>query len=379
MGVLLLASALGLLGACDAGGSGYLIGEAGPRPVLEAELAIAGARAPVGHSVSISGDRALVGAPLAQGRGGEAVVFVRTSEGWVREASLTVDGEGHSFGSLVSLSGNRAVVSTGHYGGGFVYGFARTPEGWVYDGELVAGEGIDHLSYGTAVAISGDRAVVGASRRFAGAPLTGAADVFVRSDAGWVRETTLVPDDLRSFTEFGWSVALSGDRALIGAPSAEGGGAAYVFHRTEAGWVQEAKIPPPAPARFESFGRGGSLSGDRALIVAHSSSGPAAVYVFGRTASGWAQEAEWVADGSLAAWTSASLSGDLAVLGGRTHGGRQSAHLFAHVRGGWTELPAFPDIDSTATASLSVDVDAGRVIVGAPSEAGKGAYVFAIR
>lgn len=69
------------------------------------------------------------------------------------------------------------------------------------------------------VAVSGDTALVGAPYcDVAGNVVAGAAYVFVRSGGAWVAQAKLTAADGAALDIFGYSVALSGDTALIGAP-----------------------------------------------------------------------------------------------------------------------------------------------------------------
>ena len=105
--------------------------------------------------------------------------------------------------------------------------------------------------YGKTLALEGDTLVLGAPehREGFGQPKTGAAFVFTRSGEAWVETACLLPSDGANEQHFGWSVALSGDRIVVGAPwdplnthQSFPPGAAYVFERTAASWTQTAKL-----------------------------------------------------------------------------------------------------------------------------------------
>ena len=89
--------------------------------------------------------------------------------------------------------------------------------------------------FGTRVAVSGDTAVIGAILDDDKSDNTGSAYVFTRSGASWSQQAKLVAADGAADDVFGWSVALSGNTAVIGAPtsifmSPGGTGSAYVFN-----------------------------------------------------------------------------------------------------------------------------------------------------
>ena len=77
---------------------------------------------------------------------------------------------------------------------------------------------------------------------------------------------------------FGFSVSLSGDRALIGAYRDDDGGdrtgSAYVFVRSGTTWSQEAKLTASDAQPVDLFGRAVSLSGDRALVGSYFNDNP---------------------------------------------------------------------------------------------------------
>jgi len=159
------------------------------------------------------------------------------------------------FGSAVAISGEIAVV--GAYGddgatlnAGAAYVFRRTASGWAQETKLTAADALPGARFGDAVAAEGDRVFVGVPRDSAAFYGGGAVYVFAR-DAGtgtWVEEAKLLPSDLGTSYRFGVAVAVVGDLLAVGAPRATGAGfdtgAVYVFRRdaTSGAWVEEAKL-----------------------------------------------------------------------------------------------------------------------------------------
>lgn len=128
-----------------------------------------------GGSVSLDGDRALVGAPTEDGAGGplsgSVYVFARLSDGsWGQEARLMADdaGPGDRFGGSISLSGNRALIgavySESPLDSGAAYVFARTDVRWTQRAKLTIRDVVEPDLFGAAVSLSGDRALVGAPK-----------------------------------------------------------------------------------------------------------------------------------------------------------------------------------------------------------------------
>lgn len=261
------------------------------------------AAARFGHAVSIDNNRVLIGLPNADVRrvdSGAALVYVLSGGTWVLEGDLvdSVDGgAGDLMGFSVSLSGNRALVGalldshSGYFDCGSAYVFVRSGSTWVLESKLTAYDPGTDDHFGVSVALSQDRALIAADVEDAGGrENSGSAYVFVRAGTTWSHEAKLVATDALRDDRFGSSVSLSGERALIGAfgtdDAGSESGSAYVFVRSGSMWSQEAKLVATDAASGDSFGYAVSLEGSHAIIGARgddangqSSSG--SVYVFG--------------------------------------------------------------------------------------------------
>jgi hypothetical protein len=238
-----------------------------------------------GSSVSISGDYAIVGAYQAINNGiaqGAAYVFLRTGNTWTQQAKLIAnDGAANdNFGSTVAISGSYAIVDaqTANIGNnidqGAAYVFVRNGTTWTQQAKLTANDGVSIDQFGFSVAMSGDYAIVGA--RFAdvaGNTNQGAAYIFLRNGTTWAQQAKLTANDGAATDYFGQSVAINGTYALVGAPlqNAAGNtnqGAAYVFVRSGTTWTQQAGITASDGLDFDSFGHSVALDGEYALIGA---------------------------------------------------------------------------------------------------------------
>ncbi len=183
--------------------------------------------------------------------------------------------------------------------------------------ELVAKDATTDDRFGWSVALSGTTALIGAPYRHSS---RGAAYVFVRSGTGWSQQAELTAKDAASGDGFGFSVALSGATALIGAPyKSSSMGMAYVFVRSGTSWSQQAELAASGAAAGDNFGRAVALSSGTALIGApgrNSSRGAASVFV--QSAASWKQQAELTAkDAATGArfGRSVALSGPTALIG----------------------------------------------------------------
>ena len=233
-----------------------------------------------GSSVSISGDYAVLGAPKGSGAWflqGAAYVFIRTGSGWVQHAKLNAaDGIiGNAFGTSVNISGSdiiigdpKAYVTFASQGAAYV--FARNGTSWPQQAKLIYSGGEYNEGMGFSVAISGNYAVAGAPYRDVNGYPTdvGAAYVFVRSGINWTFQDFLYNADGYNDYNFGYSVGISGDYIIVGepggysAPHAQAG-AAYVYHRSNIYWQGTAvKLTASDAEEAASFGVSVSISGD---------------------------------------------------------------------------------------------------------------------
>lgn len=259
--------------------------------------------ADLGWSVTVSGATAVVGAPgdsptypqVTLSESGSAYVFERTPTGWVETAKLFAsDGDGaEQFGIGVSLDGDTLAVGAFHekVGAdrtGAVYVFDRTPAGWVESTKLVPQGAADGDEFGQVLDLEGDTLLVAADNSDAAAEGGGAVYVYERTPGGWVESALLTAGDATANDHFGRSVALSGNRALIGADNAglDFAGAAYLFERTPSGWVELEAFPGPNGPGWDLFGSAVALDGSEALVGERYGDSPAlngsgVVHLFG--------------------------------------------------------------------------------------------------
>ena len=248
-----------------------------------------------GWGVAVGGDTAVVGAwGSGGGFAGAAYVFQRYEGGvdnWGEVKRLTAsDGQASDgFGISAAASGDTIVVGAGILGSGMgAYVFQRDEGGadnWGEVTKLAASDAQSGDKFGTSVAVSGDTAVVGAYAEDAGGTNAGAAYVFQRDEGGtdnWGEVTKLTASDADGRDRFGWSVAISGETAVVGALFEDAGGtdagAAYVFDLlllkpTPTVTLTPTVTPTPTPTLLPGVG-GIALNSDlRALPLETASAG----------------------------------------------------------------------------------------------------------
>jgi len=288
---------------------------AAPAWALEEIVRLSPAEDPTGSNgfgfpVGISGSTIVVGASFdPPGLSGAAYVFVRDGLNWVQEAKLKPSDlqPNAFFGTAVAIDGERMVVGAPfiHFdfrGLGFAYVFRREGDTWIEEAKLVSSDSHEGDSFGHAVDIHGDWLVVGA-------PLDGfviaepAAYVFQRQGTQWIERARVTADDPTSWSDFGWSVAIDDDLLVVGAPVDDGSelnsGTVYVFRRDGIAWILETKLDASDAAPGDAFAWSVYVDGDLLVVGAPGDDDAGAVsgsaYVFRRSAGLWSEESKLTA------------------------------------------------------------------------------------
>ena len=234
----------------------------------------------------------------------------------------------------------------------------------------------------------------------AGEPNSGAAFIYARQGKAWGFEAALkAPNaDSRGIGDrFGWAVAIDGDRAVVGAPfedsattnpndnSLQDAGAAYVYRRQGTAWVFETYLKSPHPTANGYFGYSVAISGDTIVVGAYfddqyagnslqiATAGQA--HVYRRSGTAWSLEQSLGVDETTGAYDglgfSVAIDGDRIVAGAyaghRTVGGAGAARIFARSGTTWTLEaqiePGVPMVHDYFGASVAIEGDT--VVVGA--------------
>jgi hypothetical protein len=297
-----------------------------------------------GWSVALSGTTAVVGADTKNSGTGAAYVFKRSGTKWTQQAKLTAsDAAKHdNFGYSVAISGTTAVIGADarNSGTGAAYVFKRSGTKWTQQAELTASNGAAGDSFGVSVAITAatSTAVVGADTKNSSA---GAAYVFTRSGSTWTQRAELTASDAAANSFFGFSVAIAGSTAVVGATGSNRTGAAYVFTGSGSTWTQQAKLTATRGIAGDEFGFSVALSGITAAVGAiNNNAGAGAAYVFTRSGTIWTQQAKLTASdgaGSDFFGYSVSLSATAAVVGAPDNLGTGAAYIFTGSGSTWTQ------------------------------------------
>jgi hypothetical protein len=275
-------------------------------PCAQAELTVNGASttAEVGFCVAVDGEWAVVGATRDDRHGNEAgaaFVFRRVGGQWtfahelLRSDASTED----YYGWSAAIHGNTIVVgAVGDAGNGAnsgsAYVFAFDGLSWSQSQKLVPPTHTTDGMYGNSVALDGERIVVGAPWLPYPPDETGLVHVYTNNGTQWVREQTIAANDPTIDAQFGYSVAIDGERLAIGArwdtDLGIASGSAYVFRRSGTTWTQERKVLASDGSASDEFGAAVALRGDTLIVGAPRPwHGTGAAYEFRRNGSQWTQ------------------------------------------------------------------------------------------
>jgi hypothetical protein len=270
-----------------------------------------------GFELASDGTTLVVTAPQAQPvdfNPGFVEVFRRESGRWIPEDVLRVDDPARvGFAYAAGVDGDHALVSQmelnpQQYGDepGRVYAFRREAGAWVLHQQLEASDAIAGDRFGSAIDIDGSTALIGAAGRDDARDCadyvsptdqpdcdSGAAYVFELVGGSWQERHALRPGDSTARDEFGNTVLLEGDLAVISAPNGtengRGVGVVYIYERAAGGtWSLAQRIAPTSDHPGQEFGRSLALSGQTLLIgapydvEAGLGAGSVSAYVLGR-------------------------------------------------------------------------------------------------
>ena len=270
-----------------------------------------------GWSVSSTDQWAIVGAPTAVTgnniQGGAVWVFQRTDGAWNFHSRLTPSTVAHGdhFGSSVDIQGNVLVVGSrladsGNVDAGTAYVFELSGDQWKWTDRLFA-TGIDAGDqFGYSVAIDGNRIVVGAIYDESGEVVnSGTATVFEKLDAsGWEATQTLIADSPQQGSRFGHDVSIGQSWLAVSSPVAEQTGKVYTWRLEGQQWQFKAALAANDTGIGDEFGNSISIEGTKLVVGAwkHDHNGiwnSGAAYAFEWNAGQWQQQQKLVSEANF--------------------------------------------------------------------------------
>jgi hypothetical protein len=319
---------------------------------------------------------------------GAVYVFRRDNGVWTQTQKLLAsDASDYSnFGSSLAFDGSTLMVAAlnANVGDvsqqGAVYSFSFVGDSWIETDKFSASDGASSEAFGSAVAVQGNTAVIGALNATVGVNTSqGKAYIFTLADGIWSQTQILAAADGSANDRFGQSVAFDGVSILVGAPTlpynSAHGGFVYAFESTGDAWSQSDKLVPDDTAVSDQFGYSVSLDGNNALIgsVGYQFA-RGSVYAFSRPDGAWHQVQKIMPEASSSGdqfGNAIAMKGSTALVGAQasaTDQGKGRAFALSEASGEWnlpSELeqvvPGTLDLFGTAVA-----FDGISFMVGAP-------------
>lgn len=218
--------------------------------------------------------------PVVAADGGECRGDVVCDTHETQKLTASDAAAGDEFGTAVALSGDRILVGARHEACvagarcGSAYVFRYDDGAWLEEQKLTALDAEGDEQFGHAVSLFGERALVGARNDgCAAGARCGSAYVYRYDGTAWALEAKLTAADAAPGDQFSKSLSIAGDWAFVGAYSddcsrGEDCGSAYIYHYDGTRWVQVQKLTAPQPSAYDQFGGAVSVFGEWAFVGA---------------------------------------------------------------------------------------------------------------
>ncbi len=251
-----------------------LVGEAGRRETLRLQAEMPAEDANFGAALALDGNLLAVAAPGENDGAGAVHLFMRDGDGWMSRSIVQPgDDAAPGFGAQLALHESSLLVATtpGRGNPPELHAFRIDPATGAAAplGRLDAGEFADNAGFGSAMAVRGSMALVGAPR--AGGAGAVALYRLDDTDGGWESAGALRPFHADGFDQFGAAIGFEGDVLWVGAPGTNGRGGA--IHRFAAdpsgsGWSGATRVTHDGLPDAASFGASVAIADEVAVVGA---------------------------------------------------------------------------------------------------------------
>lgn len=228
--------------------------------------------------------------------------------------------------------------------------------------------GTTHSSNGLNVAVDSGTALVGD-------PGASIVYVFSRQNDTWQKQQTLSGSPTDDHPNFGHSIALDADTAVIGAPLDNPGGnqyagSAFIFTRNNGTWQESQKLTAPDPTANDKYGAGVAVDGDLMAVGAPKDAhdgqfGAGGMFLYERSGGTWQKQRDWgVAGDPLEDFGSTmALDAGTLVVGNASE---SPVRVFEHRNGTWYhEVGLEPDAaNATRAFGRSLAIAGDTILVG---------------
>ncbi|MCF7911568.1 MAG: T9SS type A sorting domain-containing protein [Candidatus Cloacimonetes bacterium] len=274
-----------------------------------------------GHSVSISGDFAIVGS-----FSNEAYLYQKINDQWSEEQIIQPPDSTMYFGASVFINGDYMIIGDNQEycnssGSAVIYYYDE--ENWIEMDIISASSSpiCDQYACSVGISPSGDYVIVGAANDDENAESAGAAYLYQRTDSQWTLQSKMMAYDGASSDWFGYSTYITDTFLFISAPldddNGNESGSIYVYENNGTDWVFHSKLTASHIASSDQFGYSISVS-DNTLIAGTRCFDQGEAYIFNFDGSNWTEEAILTASDGFDYdhfGCSVSISGDFVVVG----------------------------------------------------------------
>ena len=282
-----------------------------------------------GSSVAIHGTIAAVGSPGDDGENctsdcnmGAVYVYRKDGGEWVQDIKLTPPGTENNvfFGTSVSIHSDRILIGApGKGDGGSAYVYALEGLNWTLEAILEARDTGSGDDFGQSVSLLGELALIGSpDNENSDLGRSGSAYLYEFDGSRWLPVQELMASDGANGDDFGASVALSSGYLIIGSPFDDNefgvnAGSAYLFENSTGDWVESNKLMADESDLSDAFGSSVSISESYAVVG--SSDTPATPHLYQFTEFGWADVLNISIDGGDGVGHSVFVNDEYVVIG----------------------------------------------------------------
>lgn len=245
----------------------------------------------------------------------------------------------------------------------------------VSEKKIVSSDATNSDEFGFTVAVDGDVAIIGAHRDRPSGSYSGSAYILTRSSGNWSEQQKLLASDTDSYKRFGNAVDISGSHLVIGAMgddhSGPATGAAYIFQNENGSWQEKAKLFESNADRDDEFATSVAIDGSTVLIgVPGDEDETGSAYIYTGSGASWSEQ-QILTDGNGVQddkyGYSVALEGDLAVVGSP---GDKSVFVYERSGSSWTELDRISPAGVAGSDEFgeSVSISGDYIVVGAAKD-----------
>lgn len=332
-----------------------------------------------GVSVSLDSSELLAGAPDDYYGAVASYGFDGTS--WASQINLTaMDVYADYFGSAAAISSDTAVIDSvfsesSSASTSFVNIYGRDQKGiWQLEQSIsrTAGDDVSDVNFCSLAAIDGDTIGIGDPRQSFGDSSDsdkGAAYIYKRGESAWTRDAVLLDFSGAGGDDFGCSVSLSGNTAVVGAPGANSNiGSAFVFVQSGGTWGLQQRLTPSDGVSRDYFGVATAVSGNTLVVGAPYHAGKGAAYLYTRSGTTWTFQHEITAADSMSGdhfGAPVTMAGNTLAIGAPRKSPNGGVYIYTISGGAATLQQQLDHTSARAFFGIALGLYGNQLVVGA--------------